>query len=98
GADPEMAGERLLVVGVHLDEADVRVFLGGLLEGRRERLAGAAPGRPEVDHDDVVAGDGLVELLGDKVGNCHAASSIKGTLYAFWRGHVGKPPPTAGGG
>src|SRR5690606_7728109 len=97
-ADPEMTGERLLLVGVHLDEADVLVLFGRLLEGRRERLAGTAPGRPEVDDDDVVAGDGLVEAFGDQLGNGHAASSIKGSLYAFWCRRSGKSPPAAGAG
>src|SRR5690606_21144345 len=80
-------------VGVHLDDANVLVFRRDLLEGRREGLAGPAPRRPEVDDDDVVHGDGLVELLGDQLADCHSASSTRGTLYAFCGRAVAKPRP-----
>ena len=47
---PELAREWRMVVDVHLDQ--LHLALGGLhdlLEHRGELLAGAAPGRPEID-------------------------------------------------
>ena len=48
--DPHLAGDRRMLVDVHLDQLDLA--LGGadrLFEDRRELAAGTAPGRPEVD-------------------------------------------------
>jgi hypothetical protein len=50
--DAEGLRELLVVVGVDLHELHApRVVLGHLLEDRRERAAGPAPGRPEVGDD-----------------------------------------------
>jgi|GEM_PF-837391 len=65
-ADAEVPGQRLLLVGVDLDELDVRVLVGDLLEHRREAAAGAAPRRPEIHQHRSRRGaldDGLHEVL-----------------------------------
>src|SRR5664280_161493 len=61
-ADPERGGQLLLRLGVARRERDLRVGLGRRVEDRLERAARAAPLRPEVDQDDVVARDRLVEV------------------------------------
>jgi hypothetical protein len=49
GADAEHAGQLLLLIGVDLDQLEA-AFIGDfqLFQHRAQRLAGAAPGRPEV--------------------------------------------------
>ena len=50
GLDAQLIGERLVLVDVDLDEAHLAVVgADHLLQDRRELLAGAAPGRPEID-------------------------------------------------
>src|SRR6266446_2492153 len=62
-ANPEGAGQLLLLVGVHLGEHHVRIRLGRLLVHRSEAFAGTAPWRPEVDDHHRVFVDGLLEIL-----------------------------------
>ena len=62
--DLRRGGQRLLGLGVDLAEDHVVVALGRGLEDRGELHARTAPGRPEVDDDDVVVDDGLLEGVG----------------------------------
>ena len=71
------AGERLLGLGVDLAEHDVGVGGRRLLVHGREHPARAAPGRPEVDEDDVVAAHGALEVLCTQVGGGHQSLSLK---------------------
>ena len=49
-ADLERGREFLLLVDIHLGQPEgAAVFAGQLLQDRAERLAGPAPGRPEID-------------------------------------------------
>lgn len=82
GADAEVAGQLVFLVGVDLGEGDVGVFAGRGLEDRGEATAGAAPRRPEVEDDDVVAADGGIEVSG----------------LEFLDGHVGGTCVMKGGG
>ena len=69
--DAHLAGDRRMVVDVHLDE--FHLALGGLhdlLEDRRELLARTAPGRPEVDQHRLalrLLDDVLHEALGGRL-------------------------------
>ena len=69
--DAELLRKLLVCVDVHLDELDRTVPAGNrLLEHRRERETGAAPGSPEVHkHRDVRGSldDGGLEALGGDV-------------------------------
>src|SRR5689334_10299052 len=56
-------GRVLVVVDVELDDAKVVVFVGDLLEARRDHAARAAPRRPEVDEHGLV----VLQNLGLKV-------------------------------
>ena len=103
--DAELAGDRGMVVDVHLDEA--HLALRGrhrLLEDRRQLLAGAAPRRPEIDQDrDAARGLDHVgaEVLGRRVldeivaaGGARLSAltsmGIRSWLLAgFWSGYVG---------
>src|SRR5690606_32864626 len=66
--DAELASDARVVVDVHLDQAD-RALGGahGLLDDRPERLAGTAPGRPEVDQHRAALGF-LEHVLGEGLG------------------------------
>ena len=66
-------GQSVLGLGVDLREDDVGVLLGGCGEDRRERSAGSAPGGPEVDEHDVVAGDDRVAVGGGEVTGGHGS-------------------------
>ena len=76
-AHAELRGERLVLVGIHLGQAEAAlVLLGELLQDRAEAAAGPAPGRPEVREDGHAAGsldDFLHEVgFGDVDGvGCH---------------------------
>lgn len=65
GADADLLGDLGLLVDVDLEEVDL--LAGGgvrdLLEDGADGLAGAAPGRPEVDDGGLLAVDDLLELL-----------------------------------
>src|SRR5690606_13024881 len=65
--DAELAGNRRMVVNVHLDQLDLA---GGvahrLLKYRGELLAGATPGCPEIDQNGLVAG--FLDHVGGKAG------------------------------
>ncbi|CAG4885372.1 protein of unknown function [Georgfuchsia toluolica] len=51
-ADGEAGCQLLLIFGIHLGQLVVRLqFACHLHEGRRHHAAGAAPRRPEIDHD-----------------------------------------------
>ena len=48
----ELPGQRLILVGIHLGQAEAALVLGGkLLQDRAEAAAGPAPRCPEVDED-----------------------------------------------
>ncbi|MPN46051.1 hypothetical protein SDC9_193631 [bioreactor metagenome] len=65
-ADAEHGGELLLLVGVDLGQLETARVVGfQLLQHRPERLAGAAPGRPEIHQHRHVHGGG--DDLGFKV-------------------------------
>ena len=69
GGDGLDAGGRsqvLVLVDVHLAEDGVGVLLTGLVVDGAESLAGAAPGSPEVNEDQVVLLDGLVDVRGSQ--------------------------------
>jgi hypothetical protein len=63
--DSELAGQHLFRLGVHLGQADPRLKArGGLLVNGGHRLAGPAPGGPEInDHRDSRTGDGPLKSL-----------------------------------
>src|SRR5919107_174855 len=66
-----------VLVGVDLDDVDlVGVLAGQLVQDRRHGLARLAPGRPEVDHDRLVAGEdvGVEAVVGDAAGGAHGAA------------------------
>ena len=73
--DLRSRSQALLGLGVDLAEDDVGVRLGRLLEDRGEHAARAAPGRPEVDEDDVVPEHGLLEVGGCEGSGGHGFSS-----------------------
>ena len=52
-----------LIFSVDFAEHNIGVLVGGIVEHRREALAGAAPGRPEIDDHGVVVFDRLSEGL-----------------------------------
>ena len=55
--DAHLAGDRRMVVDVHLDELDLALGrLDGLLQDRGELLARPAPGRPEIDQHRLALG------------------------------------------
>ena len=72
--DPKVRRQRLLFVGIDLHEFHIGVFARHFLEHGRKAAAGAAPGGPEVGHDDVVAADRGVELFGGEIGDGHRSS------------------------
>src|SRR5699024_3001190 len=71
--------ELLLCVGVHLGEGQLGVLARDLLVDRTERLARATPLGPEVHQDDVVLGDGLLELGGRDVDGAHTSALLART-------------------
>ncbi len=90
-ADAEHAGDLLLLVGIDLHELEAARILGfQLLEDGAERLAGAAPGGPEVHQDGHFhrGGDDLgFEILYGDVDHCvqqagRAKSKIPGSTQA----------------
>ncbi len=63
GLDAELPGHRRMLVDVHLHQPDLAARLrDDLLQSRLQLLAGAAPGRPEIDEH------GLVSRVLDHVG------------------------------
>ena len=61
--DLRTSSERLLGLGVHLAEDDVRVLVRGGFEDRSEHPAGPTPRRPPVDEHDAVLCHGRFECL-----------------------------------
>src|SRR2546423_12561541 len=60
-AHAELRGVLLVAVGVDLVELDLAgVLAGELLDDRRNRFAGLAPGRPEIDEDRLVRLENLL--------------------------------------
>lgn len=68
GGDVCGGGDGLFGLSVEFGERDVFVLFRYLFEDGCELAAGAAPGGPEVDEDDVGRGDRLLEVL---FGQCH---------------------------
>lgn len=62
GANAQLLGNIRALVDVELDELDVRVVFTVLLDLGSNSLARAAPGGVGVDHDELVALDGRVEV------------------------------------
>jgi len=69
-SNPVSGAERLFGFGVDLCQTDLRLKpFSGLDELWRHRLAGATPGRPEIDqHRDVISADVFLESRGCKFG------------------------------
>jgi len=61
--DADRLRQILLGLGVDLAEHHVGVLLGGLLEHRREHLAGTTPLGPEVEQHDAGLLDDLLEVV-----------------------------------
>ena len=61
----------LLRIGVDLAENDVGVLLRDGLEDGAELTARAAPGRPEVNQDDLVGINGLAEVFSGELDGTH---------------------------
>src|SRR5688572_33183982 len=59
-------------VGIQLGEDDPVVLFGGLLIDGPESLTWSTPFGPEVHQDNVVVGDGLLEVIGRDLNRCHA--------------------------
>ena len=72
------ARQLLVLVDVDLREDDVGVLFAGLLEDGSEGPAGASPGGPEINEDDVVVGDGFLECLGGHGLGCHRVCPFMG--------------------
>src|SRR5258706_219424 len=90
-ATPILLGRRLIFVDVHLGDSDFALERRcQFLEGRCDRLAGAAPLRPEIDqhraggleHVGIEAGIG--DLVGDAVGDVHGHAFGLRCLIEAW--------------
>ena len=75
GAHAVFGGDGAVFIHVDLCDGHLAIQLGGeLLEDRRDRFAGPAPGRPKIDEDRRSGGrDGVLESavgeVGDFIGN-----------------------------
>jgi len=76
--DPDGRREAALGFGVHLGEHQIVVTARGVLEDWREHPARAAPRRPPVDEDDVVARDRLLEGCLGQFDGGHGALLVTG--------------------
>ena len=61
----------LLVLSIDLGKYHVRMLLGHLFIGRRKRTAGTAPGRPEINDNEIVVVDGIFEIFFIQFNNRH---------------------------
>src|SRR5690606_13215837 len=75
GGVVEALGERRLRLSVELAELGVGVLLTGLVDARREGVAGATPRGPEVQQDDALVGD-LVEVVLGYLDRRHSDSCL----------------------
>src|SRR5699024_8978077 len=82
GLDLEHRAELLLGVRVDLREGDLRVLARDLLVDRPEGLAGTTPLGPDAHQHDLVLGDGLLEVRGGDVDDCHDLPSSWGEAPA----------------
>ena len=98
GRDAVGGGEVALRLGVDLREGDVGVSVGCCFVDGRERAAGAAPLRPEVDEHDAVASGCRAERLGRQIRRRHGPVTARRGARRIRGARTGRPEPPGGCG